>query len=64
VWHEKLADRFQSLQLVQNQYLQFEVESDDDVITLNQQLVNEAVPVLSIQSKAGLEEWFMQQMKK
>jgi lantibiotic transport system ATP-binding protein len=64
VWQEKLADRFQSLQLVQDQYLQFEVETDEDVIILNQQLVNEAVPVIGIQSKAGLEEWFMQQMKK
>jgi ABC-2 type transport system ATP-binding protein len=64
LWKEKLEARFQSIQLVQDQFLQFEVENDEEVISLNQQLVNEAVPVLGIQSKAGLEEWFMQQMKK
>lgn len=64
LWKEKLVARFQTVQLVQDQFLQFEVENDDEVITLNQQLVNENVPVVGIQSKAGLEEWFMQQMKK
>lgn len=63
-WQKKLSERFQSLQLIQDQFLQFEVNTDEDVIALNKQLVNDGVPVLGIQSKAGLEEWFMQQMKK
>lgn len=62
-WQQRLSQRYQSVLHVQDQFLQFDIADDDEVIQLNKELVNEGVPVTSIQSKAGLEEWFMQQLK-
>lgn len=62
-WQQRLAQRYQSVLHVQDQFLQFDIADDDEVIQLNKELVNEGVPVTGIQSKAGLEEWFMQQLK-
>lgn len=58
-WQGLLAEKFPQATITQNNEFIFPLQDADEVSRINQQLVQDGVPVKGIRLNEGLEEWFI-----
>lgn len=63
-WLPKIADRYTDVRQTGNEEVILPYQHNDQIVKINQQLVQIGVPIIGMQVKGGLEDWFIDLIKK